>query len=251
MRSALVASMLLVGSLPAFAQRLPDATREVELKISAICREAMDRKGAACSTYTEAIAQINAITPKTDAHDGAIFDMEQAKTMRANYLFGQLKGILAQSTNVAAPASSEIERYGRRILQGLSLESAVADVAALGPIRLELPICGFQPQREREAEAKAWVDQVTSSIVTEKACMADAKCMRKRDEPVVCSILEERKALVQEMRDERRNPSGFVNKRVLYELGKDIQAVDERITLAKQSFAKIHKSAFSPAVCKN
>jgi hypothetical protein len=73
--------------------------------------------------------------------------------------------------------------------------------------------------------------------------------MANRLTPQLCEAIRDRKSAVDGMATEKRNPSGYVDVRLLHDLGQRVQDDDATIAELKADYAKLAHKPFSEASC--
>lgn len=111
--------------------------------------------------------------------------------------------------------------------------------------------CGAEKPNEAQlrADVELWTAQREKDVADEAKCRETPACMGERLVNPLCQLIEERKGFIADMAKERANPSGYVNKTYLHELGATIQDHEERIARAKKEYAQITRKNFSEAQC--
>ena len=111
--------------------------------------------------------------------------------------------------------------------------------AALGPF-LAAHGAELKNRTAWEAAVRKMI-AITEQLYTHK--------LERAQRALICDAVSERADLVTEMRQEQSNPSGFVDKVLLHELGYGIQVRDRQIAAAKVEYRKMTHKAFD-GVCK-
>jgi hypothetical protein len=142
-------------------------------------------------------------------------------------------------------AGDGLEAFSDADLDAVPTEArkALARIADIG-----LDLTGRTlPQDKRD---EGW-DQINGFVAKEKACRADKKCMadraaRKAEEQFfatvvqpMCQADQERESALADMAHERANPSGYVNKVLLHDLGATVQAAQEQLAAMLPSYVKV------------
>lgn len=112
--------------------------------------------------------------------------------------------------------------------------------------------CEGQPSDDlASAQSKfdEWSAAVAKQVSEEKACRASTECMANRLAAPICETIERRKGLAQAIAQENANPSGYVNKTLLHDLGTGIQNADAELADLKKDFRATTKKDFTEARC--
>lgn len=96
----------------------------------------------------------------------------------------------------------------------------------------------------------AWIAQSHKTIDEEKACRASPECTGRRLATPLCEALDWRRTTVQAMARERANPSGYVDRVKLHDLGEDLQSLDDQIKELQAQFQATTHRAFWASLCQ-
>jgi hypothetical protein len=102
---------------------------------------------------------------------------------------------------------------------------------------------------EKAAKVDGAVSKLWTAVATEKACRTNAKCMEKRREKAflhdvvepMCQADQEREDAVKSIARENANPSGYVDKVLLHNLGATAQDAQDRVTAMTPAYVKVRK----------
>ena len=112
-----------------------------------------------------------------------------------------------------------------------------------------LPVdAGVTAQGDAEL-VERWAADREAAIQTEINCRATPDCMGARAAVPICKLIAERADAVRSMARERQNPSGYVDKAVLHDLGSDIQRDDEELRKLKGDFVATAHHPFTEKLC--
>jgi hypothetical protein len=111
----------------------------------------------------------------------------------------------------------------------------------------------YRPDASRAADLRvrldAWAASVERGVAEEKRCRATPLCMGDRIAEPLCEAIRDRRLCFEQMATERRNPSGYVNKGTLHDLGRQIQDDDAKIAALRKEYAHVARVPFSEARC--
>lgn len=103
------------------------------------------------------------------------------------------------------------------------------------------------------SKALALLDQtegvVDRMIADETKCRATPTCIAPRIATKTCAILDARRSIAADLANEKKNPSGVVDLRLLHALGAQLQAADADAKASKAAYAKAAGKPFSEASC--
>ncbi len=101
-----------------------------------------------------------------------------------------------------------------------------------------------EARERKEAEEEA---AVQAEIVQ---CRNDPKCTWERVSAPLCEAIKNKRLYQQDMAKEQANPSGFVNKVFLHDLGAEIQLCDENIAMFRKDYREQMHRAFNESTCQ-
>jgi hypothetical protein len=100
------------------------------------------------------------------------------------------------------------------------------------------------------AVARAEADRLEPLIAAEVGCRASPKCMDRRAIAVVCAWVARRQGFVQDIADERANPSGVVDLARLHSLGEDLESARADLKTAVKAYETAQKKPFRESMCR-
>lgn len=127
---------------------------------------------------------------------------------------------------------------------------AKSDFAAVRALMADLQKIDIERAQKLSPEVDDLERRVEAAIQSEKQCRETPSCILPRLARPTCAAIERRRAAAAAMAHEQKNPSGYVDRRVLHGFGQEIQDADDVIKHEKEAFAKSAKRSFSENLCR-
>jgi hypothetical protein len=219
-----------------------------------------DNTGRSCSEQAQDRSDAQAMFKKVDDEtEQARRDAIEAPMRKAQEEFQK-----RQAEEEAARAKEECSQpflatATRHIDQHLALDErtdlgllgtqANSEAADARDAILQIRHCDPELADRLAPDVEAWLAQINQAIKDEDACRKTPSCMTPRFVEPLCQAISDRRSAGQSMARERSNPSGYVDRRVLYDLGQRIQGDDDTIQDLKAKYVALMHKAFNDAAC--
>jgi hypothetical protein len=231
------------------------------LPISAACVRADDSARASPSTVSVAESDEDGWqrAKKREEEDKAVREAAEARIQLANQAF--LKHQAEQEAarakeECSAPFMPKVRVHGAtttgldgvadlRVLRSQAKREAADARDAIVQIRQ----CDPELADNLAPDVEAWIAQSELAIDGEETCRKTPACMAPRLVEPLCQAISDRRLASQSMARENRNPSGYVDRRVLYEFGQEIQNDDDTIRDLKAQYVALTHKPFIDATC--
>jgi hypothetical protein len=87
------------------------------------------------------------------------------------------------------------------------------------------------------------------AISAEQTCRATPQCLADRLAKPLCEAIDLKKDAQAGIVRERKNPSGYVDKRLLHDLGENVQTQDDAIRDLRAKYTALAHKPFNDASC--
>ncbi len=218
----------------------------VETASAASDREAqyradVERFGDSCEDVA-ALADAGAHRPDADVAQLYANLVATRRTTETNRRLKDLQQILHRADYVSRdrddPTVSII--YEDQIRQAVAMARSIAQ---------EIRCYDEAAGKAATTDVDAWANGLETSIADEKACMAKPQCLADRLLPSLCETIGMKREALAGIAREKRNPSGFVDMRLLRDLGEDVQNDEDRLRELRARYLKVAHKAFNDERC--